>query len=156
MQTWWMFSVLKTNTSYRFKIKHENSSLTQNLMHQPNFFFFYIIEEIDLFKRTYDAQKPHEGEAGGGVMGSVVELGHLVILPSLKSVREEGCSLWVQSTDGLRGEVSQKKKHFLFIQRPTIRKQKKNKRHNLFLISGIDAKREINVTSTVDLILLGI
>lgn len=91
---------------------------------------------IDLFKQTYDAQKPHEGEAGGGIMGSIVELGHLVILPSLKSVRKESCSLRVQSTDGLWGE--------------------EKKRCNLFLIFGIDGKREINVTSTVDLILLGI
>lgn len=35
-------------------------------------------------------------------------------------------------------------------------KLEKKKRCNLFLIFGIDGKWEINVTSTVDLILLGI
>lgn len=67
-----------------------------------------------LFKQTYDAQQPHEGEAGGGIMGTIVELRHLLILPRLKSVRKEGCSLWVQSTDGLWEEDSELK-HFIFI-----------------------------------------
>lgn len=35
---------------------------------------------------TYDAQQPHLGEAGGGVVGAVVELGHLVVLPGFKAV----------------------------------------------------------------------
>lgn len=46
------------------------------------------------------------------------------------------------------GRSFTEKKHFSFM--------KWQKRCNLFLIFGIDAKREINVTSTVDLILLGI
>lgn len=52
---------------------------------------------------TYDTQQPHQGEAGGGIVGAIVELGHLVILPGLISVREESRSLGVQSTDGLGG-----------------------------------------------------
>lgn len=52
---------------------------------------------------TYDAKQPHEGEAGGGVVGAVVELGHLVVLPRVVSLREERRPLWVQSADRLRG-----------------------------------------------------
>lgn len=51
---------------------------------------------------TYDAKQPHEGEAGGGVVGAVVEFGHLIVLPGVMSVREERRPLWVQSADRLR------------------------------------------------------
>ena len=53
---------------------------------------------------TYDAQKPHLGEAGGGVVCAVVELGHLIIFPGFISVGEECSPLGVESTDGLQGE----------------------------------------------------
>lgn len=52
---------------------------------------------------TYDAKQPHEGEAGGGVVGAVVEFGHLIVLPGVVSFREKSCPLWVQSADRLRG-----------------------------------------------------
>lgn len=51
---------------------------------------------------TYDAKQPHEGEAGGGVVGAVVEFGHLIVLPGVVPVREERRPLWVQSADRLR------------------------------------------------------
>lgn len=35
---------------------------------------------------TYNAKQPHQGEAGGGVVGAIVELGHLIVLPGLVSV----------------------------------------------------------------------
>lgn len=52
-------------------------------------------------KLTYDAQQPHLGEGGGGVVGSVVELGHLVVLPGFIAVVEERRPLGVQGTNGL-------------------------------------------------------
>lgn len=58
---------------------------------------------------TYNTQQPHQGEAGGGIVGAIVELGHLIILPGLISVREESRSLGVQSTDGLGGGLKVKK-----------------------------------------------
>lgn len=35
---------------------------------------------------TYHAQQPHQGEAGGGIVGAIVELGDLIVLPGLVSV----------------------------------------------------------------------
>lgn len=53
---------------------------------------------------TYHTQQPHHGEAGGGVVGAIVELWHLIILPGFISVWEERRPLGIQSTNGLRGE----------------------------------------------------
>lgn len=63
---------------------------------------------------TYDAKQPHEGEAGGGVVGAIVELGHLIVLPGVVSFREESRPLWVQSADRLRwGRIGKEKQCLL-------------------------------------------
>lgn len=89
-------------------------------MMESSFFFPVSFEEqvhIISFPQTHHAQQPHEGEAGGGIVGPVVELRHLIVLPGLKSVRKESCSLWVQGTDGLFGEGGGRAEgHFTFIQ----------------------------------------
>lgn len=69
----------------------------QRCVPQPRMNYFITVTIC-----TYDAKQPHEGEAGGGVVGAVVEFGHLVVLPGVVSVREERRPLWVQSADRLR------------------------------------------------------
>ena len=55
---------------------------------------------------AYDAQQPGLDEAGGWVVGPVVELGDLFILPGFIAVREERRPLGVQSTDGLENSIT--------------------------------------------------
>lgn len=77
-------------------------------------------------------------------MGPIVELRHLIVLPRLKSVRKESCSLWVQGTDGLfwEGGVCRKTLYFY-----TMSIKYKKKKGHWFLKFGINAQaRLINAT----------